>query len=89
MDGAKDGAVKVIPMDGCYLHVRFERLLGDKRKTANAFRTGWVTNCLKGTPNGSPGRRRGGANLRRARFSLASQPLPQARLGGMSPGWRR
>ena len=44
MDGKKGGAVKVIPIDGCYLHVRYERLLGDKRKTANAFRTGWVTN---------------------------------------------
>ena len=44
MDGEKVGAVKVIPVDGCYLHVRFERLLGSKRKTANAFRTGWVTN---------------------------------------------
>ena len=44
MDGKKGGALKVIPIDGCYLRVRHERLLGDKRKTANAFRTGWVTN---------------------------------------------
>jgi hypothetical protein len=44
MDLRKGEAVKVIPIDGCYLHVRYERLLGDKRKTANAFRTGWVTN---------------------------------------------
>ena len=44
MDRKKGEAVKVIPIDGCYLHVRYERLLGDKRKTANAFRTGWVTN---------------------------------------------
>ena len=63
MDGAKDGAVKVIPMDGCYLHVRFERLLGDKRKTANAFRTGWVTNTPKGTPSSLSRRRRDGEKL--------------------------
>ena len=47
--GDNGGALKVIPIDGCYLHVRHERLLGDQRKTANAFRTGWVTNTTNGT----------------------------------------
>ena len=44
MDAKKGGALKVNPIDGCYLRVRHERLLGDQRNTANAFRTGWVTN---------------------------------------------
>jgi hypothetical protein len=49
-DGKEVGAVKVIPIDGCYLRARHERLLGYKRKTANAFRAARVTNNTKGTP---------------------------------------
>jgi hypothetical protein len=62
MYGGKDGREKRVKcsrkfrFDGCYLRVRHERLLGDQRKTANAFRTGWVINYLKVTPSGtSPG----------------------------------
>ena len=47
-----------IRFDGCYLRVRHERLLGDQRKTANAFRTGWVTNTTNDTPSGLAQRRR-------------------------------
>ena len=50
-DGKEVGAVKVIPIDGCYLRARHERLLGYKRKTANAFRAARVTNKSKGTPS--------------------------------------
>lgn len=57
-DAKKGGALKVNPIDGCYLRVRHERLLGDKRKTANAIRTGWVTNITNRTPNGFTRRRR-------------------------------
>jgi hypothetical protein len=50
-DGKEVGAVKVIPIDGCYLRARHERLLGYKRKTANAFRDARVTNTAHTTPS--------------------------------------
>ena len=62
MDAKKGRALKVNPIDGCYLRVRHERLLGDQRKTANAFRTGWVTNTTNGTPNGFMRRSRDGTH---------------------------
>jgi hypothetical protein len=61
-DGKEVGAVKVIPIDGCYLRARHERLLGYKRKTANAFRAARVTNKSKGTPSTFTPRRRADAD---------------------------
>ena len=82
MDGEKGGAVKVIPIfEGCYLHVRHERLLGDQRKTANAFRTGWVTNTLNGTPSDLPRRRRDDAREKLLQIGEFARLSLRPRLG--------
>src|SRR3954462_6542668 len=52
-DGRKGGALNLSPMDGCYRHVRHERLLGKSAEANDAVRTGWVPNHINGTPRAS------------------------------------